>query len=187
MKKTNLIGAMLTLSFAAASFIAPAYADTKADKAYGIWDRTKNGWQVEFKACADNPELLCGEIISGEGTDKKTGESVVGIQMLYNLQRHRKKPNVWKGKMYNPGDGGTYAGSVTVLNDNKIKMAGCMMKVMCRSEKWPRAAPPPAPVEAVVETPVEAMADAPVEAVVEMATDAVDTAVEAAEDMVTGE
>ena len=38
--------------------------------------------------------------------------------------------------MYDPKGGGTYAGYVKVLDDGRVKMSGCMMKIMCRSEKW---------------------------------------------------
>lgn len=124
----------------ATSFTLPAFAEGMGDKAVGTWLRTKKGWEVEFAMCESDPTKLCGEIVSGEGKDKKTGESVVGIKMLYDLER--VKDNKWKGKMYNPGDGGTYSGSVTVLSDDEIKMAGCMAGVLCRSEKWPRAAAP---------------------------------------------
>lgn len=117
----------------ALGMLAPAWAGDLADQAIGVWLREKKGWQVEFKLCGDK---LCGEIISGEGVDKKTGAPVVGIQMLYDLEKVSE--DKWKGKMYNPGDGGTYAGSVTVLNENLIKMSGCMAKILCRSEKWPR-------------------------------------------------
>ena len=136
----KISGAILALSVASSAFAVPTFAEgTRADEALGVWVRTKKDWLVEFKMCADNPDLLCGEVIAGDGLDKGTGESVVGVQMLYDLERHHRKDDRWVGSMYNPGDGHVYAGSVTVLDDGRIKMAGCMMKIMCRSEKWPRA------------------------------------------------
>ncbi len=136
----KISGGVLALALAATSYAVPSYAEgTRADDALGVWVRTKKDWLVEFKMCEDNPELLCGEVVAGEGVDKGTGESVVGVQMLYNLARHARKDDRWVGTMYNPGDGNEYAGSVTVLRDGRIKMSGCMMKIMCRSEKWPRA------------------------------------------------
>lgn len=116
-----------------ASTSTAAFAGDMADKAVGTWLRAKEGWHVQFAMCGDK---LCGEIVSGEGVDKKTGESVIGIQMLYDLEK--VGDDRWRGKMYNPGDGGTYKGVVTVLSDNEVKMSGCMMKIMCRSEIWPR-------------------------------------------------
>ncbi len=122
-----LLGLLLT------GLLAPAFAGDMADKAVGVWLRPNMGWHVEFSMCGDK---LCGEVISGEGVDKKSGESVVGIKMLYDLEKI--DDDKWKGKMYNPGDGGTYKGIVRVMDDNRIKMSGCMMGIMCRSEVWTR-------------------------------------------------
>ncbi len=113
-----------------------AWAD-KADEAKGIWLRPKFGWQVEFAMCEDNPELLCGKVISGEGVDKKTGGSVVGVKMLFNMHKS-KDGDKWIGKMYDPKGGGTYYGKVKLLKDGRVKMSGCMAKIMCKSEKWTR-------------------------------------------------
>lgn len=145
------LGALFALGL-----ISPVWAGDLADKAIGVWLREKKGWQVEFKMCGDK---LCGEIISGEGVDKKTGEPVVGIQMLYDLKK--AGPDKWKGKMYNPGDGGTYSGSVTMLDENHLKMAGCMAKILCRSEKWPRVGA--APAEEMEDEAAEATPEEPSE------------------------
>ena len=129
-------------SFALGVFgAAPALADM-ADKALGDWSRPSEGWVVQFYKCADK---LCGKVISGEGVDKKTGGPVVGVNMLFDLVK--KDDHRWKGKMYDPKGGGLYKGYVTVLDDNTVKMSGCMMGIMCRSETWPRApeAAQPAP------------------------------------------
>jgi uncharacterized protein (DUF2147 family) len=124
------------LSMTATGFATSAFAD-QADKVLGTWLRPKTGWHVAFGPCEDAAAKLCGVVLSGEGVDKTTGGSVVGVKMLFNLEKNKKKTK-WKGKMYDPKGGGTYAGSVKILDDGRIKMAGCMMKVMCRSEKWER-------------------------------------------------
>lgn len=154
-----LAGACLTL-FGGAALAQEALGDY----ALGVWERTNRGWLVEFKPCDDNAELLCGEVISGEGEDRGTGGPVVGVQMLYDLER--VSDDRWRGRMYNPGDGGTYRGTVTVLSENEIRMSGCMMRVMCRSETWPRAAEPEETVEEVVE---EVVGETVVEAIDEAA------------------
>jgi uncharacterized protein (DUF2147 family) len=128
--KTGLFAA---LGVFALGLFAPAFAGDMADKAVGTWLRSSTGWHVEFSMCGDK---LCGEVVAGDGVDKKTGESVIGIKMLYDLEKI--SDDKWKGKMYNPGDGGTYKGIVQVLSDDQVKMSGCMMGIMCRSEKWSR-------------------------------------------------
>lgn len=133
--KSLLVASALTLGTLAAT---PVLAD-KADKAIGDWSRPSEGWVVTFAMCGDK---LCGKVKSGEGVDKKTGGPVVGVTMLFDLEK--KGDDRWKGKMYDPKGGGTYDGYVTVLDDNTVKMAGCMAKILCRAETWPRAGTTPA-------------------------------------------
>lgn len=130
--RTGVAALALAMAGSLAAWAAPA------DEVYGVWKRPSKGWLIEFKACESDANKLCGEVIAGEGKDKGTGGPVVGVQMLYDLER--ASDTKWKGKMYNPGDGNVYAGSVTMLKDGRIKMAGCMAGILCRSEKWPRAA-----------------------------------------------
>jgi len=92
-----------------------AYAD-KADEALGIWLRPKFDWHVEFAMCKDNPDKLCGEVITGEGVDKTTGGPVVGVKMLFDMDKNDEGTK-WIGKMYDPKGGGTYYGKVKILKE----------------------------------------------------------------------
>ncbi len=134
--KRILLGSAV-LSMTALGFAGTALAADKADEVLGTWLRPKFGWHVEFAMCETDAAKLCGTVITGEGVDKKTQGPVVGVKMLFNLDKNDSKTK-WKGKMYDPKGGGTYAGSVKILNDGRVKMSGCMMKFMCRSEKWTR-------------------------------------------------
>ncbi len=138
-KKSIIIFAIAGVS--GLGFSVLAFADgtsqDKADEALGIWLRPKFGWHVEFAMCKDDPSKMCGEVISGEGVDKATGGSVVGVKMLFNMEKSKDKSK-WIGKMYDPKGGGTYYGKVKVLKDGRVKMSGCMAKIMCKSEKWTR-------------------------------------------------
>jgi len=125
---------MLAGVFALSALSAGSASADMADKALGNWLRTSEGWVVNFYMCGDK---LCGKVTSGEGVDKNSGGPVVGVNMLFDLEKVDE--NRWKGKMYDPKGGGTYAGHVKVLDDNTVKMSGCMMGVMCRSETWKRA------------------------------------------------
>ena len=44
----------------------------------------------------------------------------------------------WSGNLYNPVDGKTYAGSVTVKDKNTIDLAGCVAVVLCKTTTWTR-------------------------------------------------
>jgi len=107
-----------------------------ADDAIGTWLRPKQGWHVEFAMCADDATKLCGTVISGEGVDKKTGGPVVGVKMLFDLEK-TEDGSKWQGIMYDPKGGGTYKGKVKPLDDGRVKMSGCLLGgLICRSEKW---------------------------------------------------
>jgi len=133
--KTSLkLAALAGSCLMAASVAGPASAEDVTDQALGQWHRTNLDWVVEFAMCGD---YLCGEIVSGDGVDSETGESVVGIQMLFDLERH--SDTEWQGRMYNPEDGRTYMGKVTILSPDEVRMSGCIVGgLICRSEEWPR-------------------------------------------------
>jgi len=137
---------LAALSMTGAGFSGMAFADD-ADKAIGTWLRPKQGWHVEFAMCADNAEKLCGTVISGEGVDKKTQGPVVGVKMLFDLEKDEKGKK-WKGQMYDPKGGGTYNGKVKILKDGRVKMSGCLLGgFACKSEKWERVVEEPMAIE----------------------------------------
>ncbi len=122
------------------SCIYPAQAG-KADKATGIW-LTKSGSNVKFYRCGAK---LCGKIIkrknpgeldSKNRNTKLRARKILGINLLYDLEKDM--PDRWAGKLYNPEDGKTYAGFVTVLSDGKLRMEGCIARIFCKKQIWSR-------------------------------------------------
>ena len=48
-------------------------------------------------------------------------------------------PTEWSGgHVYNPGDGNTYSGKLTLIDDNHLKLTGCALWVLCKSQMWTR-------------------------------------------------
>lgn len=133
--RKTLIGAA-ALAMTGLGVSSTAFADN-ADDVLGTWLRPKFGWHIEFAMCKDDATKMCGEVISGEGTDKLTKGSVVGVKMLFNMHKSDDGKK-WIGKMYDPKGGKTYYGKVKLRKDGRAKMSGCMAKVMCKSEKWTR-------------------------------------------------
>jgi len=130
--QAGLAAAALTM------FASPAAFADNADDAVGTWLRPKTGWHVEFAPCADDAAKLCGVVISGEGVDKKTQGPVVGVKMLFDLEKSDDGEK-WVGKMYDPKGGGTYKGKVKLRDDGRVKMSGCLLGgIVCKSEKWER-------------------------------------------------
>ena len=47
-------------------------------------------------------------------------------------------PKVWRGKVYNPVDGGIYSGSVTLTSADTLKLTGCIIWPLCKTQVWNR-------------------------------------------------
>ncbi len=47
--------------------------------------------------------------------------------------------NKWSGQVYNPEDGKTYSGSITLQDASTIKLQGCLLGGMiCKTSTWTR-------------------------------------------------
>lgn len=138
MSRTILAAAALALSFGA----APAFA---AD-VVGLWATPTNGGQVEISRCGNS---LCGKLVTSNQIktdpslkDSKNkdaaqhGRALKGLQMLYGFQGG---PAKWSGgKVYNPDDGGTYSGTIEMLSDTQLKLKGCVVAPLCKTQVWNR-------------------------------------------------
>jgi uncharacterized protein (DUF2147 family) len=47
--------------------------------------------------------------------------------------------NKWSGQIYNADDGKTYQAHVTVVSENAMKVQGCVLGILCKSQTWTRA------------------------------------------------
>ncbi len=139
--KRPLMVSLYTLGLAfVAACASPAQAG-RADQAVGIW-LTKAGSNVKFYRCGTK---LCGKIIkrknpgeldSKNSNAKLRGRKILGINLLYDLKKDT--PDRWAGKLYNPEDGKTYAGFVTVLSAGNVRMEGCIARIFCKKQIWSR-------------------------------------------------
>ena len=137
MKLTILAAAALALSVS-----APAFAQDVT----GLWQTQTNGGQVEISRCGNS---LCGKLITSDHIkaspaqkdvknkdEAQRGRPLKNLQMLYDFSGG---PTKWTGgKVYNPDDGGTYSGTVELLSDNELKLKGCIVAPLCKTQKWTR-------------------------------------------------
>ena len=42
----------------------------------------------------------------------------------------------WKGSIYNPNDGGTYAATVSLRSANTLEVKGCLVWPLCKTQVW---------------------------------------------------
>lgn len=112
----------------------------------GLWATPGNGGQVEISRCGNS---LCGKLITSDHIktdpgrkdiknkdEAQRGRTLKNLQMLYDFTGG---PTKWTGgKVYNPEDGGTYSGTIELLSDNELKLKGCIVAPLCKTQKWTR-------------------------------------------------
>ncbi len=102
-----------------------------AQDAVGTWLRENGESRVRFAKCG---EALCGTVVWLK--DPANSASKVGQRVFYDM-----KPSgagAWAGNAFNPEDGKTYSGKMT-LSGNRLTTSGCVLGGMiCRSVGWSR-------------------------------------------------
>ena len=90
-------------------------------------------WRVE----GSHRELrrrLCGSII---WLRDPSGPAKVGQQVFFDMKPHGD--NAWTGSAFNPEDGKTYLGKMTLTGD-RLVTAGCVFGgLICKSVGWTQA------------------------------------------------
>ncbi len=123
MRSTSLMAAM-----AGAGLTLAAPAAVLAQDVTGTWQRYTGASRVRFAKCG---EAMCGTLAWLKDAD---GPAKVGQRIFYDM-----KPSgagKWSGSAFNPEDGKTYSGTMT-LSGNTLTTAGCILGgIICRSVKW---------------------------------------------------
>jgi uncharacterized protein (DUF2147 family) len=119
----------LTLAAAAvAAFSSAAFAANVT----GEWKRDDGKAKVRFAACGGG--VVCGSITWLRDADSP---AKVGQQVFFDM-----KPNsdaTWAGTAFNPDDGRTYTGKMTMAGDH-LTTAGCVFGgLICKTVEWTRA------------------------------------------------
>jgi uncharacterized protein (DUF2147 family) len=135
--KLPILAAALALSVS-----APAFAQDIT----GLWQTETNGGQVQISRCGNS---LCGKLVSSDHIrtnpglkDVKNkdaamrGRTLKNMQMLYDFTGG---PTKWTdGKVYNADDGGTYSGTITMTSPDSLKLKGCIVRPLCKTQTWTR-------------------------------------------------
>ena len=97
----------------------------------GTWLRDTGASKIKFAPCG---ESMCGHIVwLKPGADPK---AKVGQRIFFDMKPNGE--NVWSGSAFNPEDGKTYTGKMT-LNGNTLTTSGCVMSIICKSSNWTRS------------------------------------------------
>ncbi len=98
----------------------------------GEWTREDARTRVRFASCG--ADAVCGSITWL--SDPKS-PATVGQKVFFDMKPDG--PNSWAGTAFNPDDGKTYAGKMTLSGDHLVT-AGCVLGgLICKSYSWTRA------------------------------------------------
>lgn len=123
----------LIVDAASLALIAVAFAAMPAQAAdvTGVWLRDTGASKVRIAPCGG---AICGHIVwLKPGADPN---AKVGQRVFFDMKPNG--PNAWSGSAFNPQDGKTYTGKMT-LDGNRLTTAGCVMGVICKSTTWTRS------------------------------------------------
>ncbi len=147
----------ISLSLAAAAFVAGVFASAAANSADGtgvggIWLTQAGDAKVRVSRCGGG---LCGTVVwLREPIDSATGKPqvddknenpalrqrrIIGLSLFIGMRA--AGPNKWSGRIYDADDGKTYASTVTYQAGDKLEVQGCV-GALCGSETWSRATAP---------------------------------------------
>jgi uncharacterized protein (DUF2147 family) len=114
-----------------------------AEDAFGVWRHPENGSHVKLYRCKDG---LCAQIVKIKNSGAKDVHNpnpelrdrpVEGLVIMNGARKVGS--DQWKGTLYNREDGETYAGKVTVINKNELRLEGCILAgLVCKGVTWTR-------------------------------------------------
>jgi uncharacterized protein (DUF2147 family) len=114
---------LLSAAAMAAASASPAFADPS-----GLWLRDNGNSRVRIAKCG---EAFCGTLVWVKDAD---GPAKPGQRIFYDMKP--SGDNAWSGKAFNPEDGKTYSGKLT-LAGSTMTTSGCVLGGMiCRSVAW---------------------------------------------------
>ena len=120
---------LTTAALAALSLAAPPAI---AGDASGVWLRDSGASKVKIAPCG---AALCGHIVWLK--DAASSAAKIGERVFFDMKPDGD--NYWAGSAYNPEDGKTYTGKMT-LSGNTLTTKGCVLGgIICKSVTWSRA------------------------------------------------
>jgi uncharacterized protein (DUF2147 family) len=142
---------MTQLKYAALAVAAAALGSAPAsaagpDTAIGKWRTPSRHGVVDITRCGAS---LCGRLIDSDNirthpdlrdtNNKDAGKRTRKLKDLQILSGFTRSGNGWNnGTIYNPEDGGTYKATITPTGDDTLKLKGCIVWPLCKTQNWTR-------------------------------------------------
>ena len=132
---------ILALSAAVAAVATPALASDIT----GRWLTPSKG-EIEIYRCGP---ALCGRLLSSprlvrephltDAANKDASRRGRKIKGMTLLEGFSGGPSEFRGgRLYNPEDGNTYTGTITVVDGDTLKLKGCVVAPLCKTQVWKR-------------------------------------------------
>ncbi len=112
----------------------------------GAWSTRDDHGVVRIGPCGDKE---CGVLVTSDHikakpdiTDEHNQTPALRSRLAKGmsiLTGFAGGPVEWKGgKAYNPTDGGTYSGTISLAGPNTLKLRGCIFYPLCQTQVWTR-------------------------------------------------
>ncbi len=110
----------------------------------GIWSRASPAGEtkIQIEECE---QQYCGTVVWMENPRNDTenpdpelrDRPIVGIQIFNDMVKI--SDTQWNGSLYNPENGKTYSGSLIIINSDTLKLQGCIIWPLCKTDVWTRS------------------------------------------------
>jgi uncharacterized protein (DUF2147 family) len=125
---------------------AAAAALASPNAVAGKWETPTRHGVVEIASCGAS---ICGRLVDSDGLradpqlrdvhNKDAGQNGRPLKGLLMLQGFRATEAGWDGgTIYNAEDGGTYKATITMVDADTLKLRGCIVWPLCKSQTWKR-------------------------------------------------
>jgi len=115
-------------------------------EALGRWQTETRHGVVEIAACGPS---ICGRLVESDSLrtnpqlrDEKNKDIPQRTRLLKGLtilQGFTAKDGAWAGgTIYNADDGGTYQATLTMQDHDTLRVKGCIVWPLCKSQTWKR-------------------------------------------------
>ena len=110
----------------------------------GIWLRANQETKIAIEKCSD---AYCGTVVwmiaeKRDALDKNNPHPdlqkrpIIGLKIFEDMKPSGE--NTYEGTLYNAEDGKTYSGTLTIVDEKTLKLRGCVIWPLCKTDTWSR-------------------------------------------------
>jgi uncharacterized protein (DUF2147 family) len=107
------------------------------DKSFGVWRNPNDSVHVRVEPCGAR---MCGVVVWANDkaiADAHRGGTYPLIGAVLFRDFVTEKPGIWRGKVFVPDIAQTFSGKITLIDENTVQGAGCILGgIICKSQIW---------------------------------------------------